>query len=119
MAKHNEIGELGEQIAQKYLQAQEYRILTTNWRWGKGEVDIIAQKGEVLVFVEVKTRTNNNFGQPEEAVTTKKQQLFYELAVEYMYQINYEQEFRFDIIAIVLEPKQDIQHYQDAFFPTW
>lgn len=119
MAKHNEIGKLGEQLAQKYLEAKAYTTLETNWRWGKGEIDIIAKVNSVLVFVEVKTRSNSAFGHPEEAVTTKKQNLFYELAAEYMYQIKYEEEFRFDIISIVLNPIQDIKHYEDAFFPVW
>ena len=119
MAKHNEIGKLGEQIAQKYLEAEGYTILETNWRWGRGEIDLIAQYKDVLVFVEVKTRSNTDFGQPEEAITVKKQNLFYELATEYMYRTGHEEEFRFDIVAIVLNPVQDLKHYQDAFFPVW
>lgn len=119
MAKHNEIGKLGEQIAQKYLETEGYTILETNWRWGRGEIDLIAQYKDVLVFVEVKTRSNTDFGQPEEAITVKKQNLFYELATEYMYRTGHEEEFRFDIVAIVLNPVQDLKHYQDAFFPVW
>ncbi len=119
MAKHNELGYLGEQLAKKYLLGQNYLILEQNWRWGKGEIDIIALHDNILVFVEVKTRTTALFGYPEEAVSPKKQNMMYELAAEYMYKITHETEFRFDIIAIVMQPQQELKHFEDAFFPTW
>lgn len=119
MAKHNELGQLGEELAKKYIIEQGYSILEQNWRWGKGEIDLIAQKGELLLFIETKTRTTNKFGYPEEAVSTKKQNLLYEVAVEYMHQILHETEFRFDIIAITMQPTPTIKHFEDAFFPTW
>ena len=116
MAEHND---LGEKIACRYLSEKGYQILVQNWRWGKGELDIIVKKEAVLVFVEVKTRSTNTFGTPEEAVTEKKQNLLYELAVEYMYRIDHEAEFRFDIIAITMQPELEIKRFEDAFFPTW
>jgi len=119
MAKHNDVGNLGEQIAQKHLIDKKYCILAKGWRWGKGEIDIICQQADCLVFVEVKTLSNNVFGFPEQNVSPKKQQLMYQLATEYMYQQNYEQEFRFDIIAITLHPQLSIRHFEDAFFPNW
>ncbi len=119
MANHNEVGKLGEQIAKKHLEKKGYRILACNWSWGKGEIDLIATQNSTLVFVEVKTRTKPTFGHPEEAVSQKKQQLMYELATEYMYQIEHEKEFRFDVIAIILEPAVEIKHFEDAFFPHW
>lgn len=119
MANHNDLGTLGESLAQQYLQELGYTIVAQNWHWGKAEVDIIAYDREILVFVEVKTRQQATFGPPELAVTPKKQQLLYELATEYMYQVEHEQEFRFDVIAIVIKPKLNIQHFPDAFFPNW
>lgn len=119
MAKHNDLGTLGESLAQHYLQKLGYTIVAQNWQWGKAEVDLIAYDREILVFVEVKTRQQATFGPPELAVTAKKQQLLYDLATEYMYQVEHEQEFRFDVIAIVLEPSLHIQHFPDAFFPNW
>ena len=119
MANHNDVGKLGEQIAKKNLENKGYTILEHGWRWGKGELDFIAKKEDILVFVEVKTRKKITFGMPEEAVSHKKQTLMYELAVEYMYRIQYEAEFRFDIISIILEPQQEIRHFEDAFFPNW
>lgn len=119
MAKHNDVGSLGEQIAQNYLKQQGYQILAANWRWGKGELDLIAQWKQCLIFVETKTREQPNFGFPEEGVSAKKQQLMYELALEYSHQHHWEGEIRFDILAITLQPKLDIRHFQDAFFPNW
>lgn len=119
MANHNDLGTLGEHIAAKYLQKLGYIIVAQNWQWGKAEVDLIVYDRNILVFVEVKTRQNATFGLPELAVNARKQQLLYDLATEYMYQIAHEQEFRFDVIAIILEPKTDIQHFPDAFFPNW
>ncbi len=119
MANHNDLGSLGEQLAQEYLQDLNYTLVAQNWQWGKAEVDIIAYDQEALVFVEVKTRQKATFGPPELAVTPKKQQLLYDLATEYMYQIEHEQEFRFDVIAIIIEPNVAIQHFPDAFFPNW
>lgn len=119
MANHNDVGHLGEQIAKKHLVHQNYQILACNWRWGKGEIDLIVEKDQRLVFVEVKTRRTAYFGPPEASVTAKKQAILFELAVEYMYSIQYEAEFQFDVIAIVLEPVLEIQHFKDAFFPNW
>lgn len=119
MAKHNDLGILGERLAKKYLEKKNYLLLEQNWRWGKGEIDIIAKKENTIIFVEVKTRTTSLFGQPEDAVTPKKQDLMYQLAVEYLYNIQHEQEFRFDIIAIVMQPQLEIIHFEDAFFPSW
>jgi len=119
MAKHNDIGNFGENIAQNFLLRKGCQILERNWRWGKGELDLIVQDKDVIVFVEVKTRKNLVFGTPEAAVNYKKQQFMYELAVEYLHRIQHEGEIRFDIVAIVLEPELDIQHFEDAFFPNW
>lgn len=119
MAKHIKTGAYGEKVAFQYLLDKGYSIVAQNWRWGKGEIDIIAIFQDVLVFVEVKTRSKSVFGHPEESVSQKKQQLMFELASEYMYRQEFEGEYRFDIIAIVLQPKIQLQHYKDAFFPTW
>ncbi len=87
MSKHNETGIKGEQIAGIFLLNKGYSILFTNWRHGKKEVDIIAQKDEFLIFIEVKTRTNFNFGFPEESVNTKKKN-FLRAAAEAFLELN-------------------------------
>jgi putative endonuclease len=123
MSKHNqELGKEGENLAVEHLEKFSYEIIAKNWRFGRAEVDIIAWSPErILVFVEVKTRKHNLFGNPEEAVSLKKQNLLYEAATEFMYQNHYEKEIRFDIIAIVIYKTNlpALEHFQDAFFPSW
>lgn len=119
MANHNKVGHFGEQIAHDHLLKNGYEILAQNWRWGKAELDLIAKWEDKLVFVEVKTLTDTIFGYPEQSVTAQKQALLYQAATEYLYQIQHEGEFRFDIISVVLEPQLQVQHFVDAFFPDW
>ena len=73
MAKHLDTGKKGEQLAVNYLTKQGFNVLETNWRYKKLEVDIIAKDGEILVFVEVKTRSTDFFGKPEEFVDKQKE----------------------------------------------
>lgn len=121
MARHNETGKQGEQIALEYLQQKGWTIAARNYRSGKGEIDLIAWANpELLVFIEVKTRTSNAFGPPEISVDEKKADLMARLANRYMAEIGYEWAVRFDIIAITL-PHQDagaaaIRHLEDVFF---
>ena len=68
MATHNELGKWGEQVAERHLLEKDYRIVQCNWRYGHRDIDIIAAKDDMLVFVEVKTRRNNMFTDPEMAV---------------------------------------------------
>lgn len=118
MAKHMKTGKEGEHLALHYLYAQGYEILETNWRFGRAEIDIIARKEEILIFVEVKTRTNEAFGLPEEAVDVRKMRLLTRAAAVYMEKISHEWEVRFDVIAIVMTngSAANIEHFQDAFF---
>ena len=119
MANHNDLGVLGEEIAVNFLLGKGYLIEALNWRTGHLEIDIIAHQNGILVFLEVKTRKNTKFGFPEANVTTKKEKLLFEAAANYMYSVDYEQEFRFDIIAITFAPELEIMHFEDAFFPNW
>lgn len=117
MAQHLKTGITGEQIATNYLVQQGYAILERNYRYKKAEIDIIAQKEKILLFVEVKTRRAQNFGYPEESVTPKKEALFLLAAEEYIFRINWLNDIRFDIISITLASSQEFQlhHIEDAF----
>jgi putative endonuclease len=101
MAIHNELGEKGEELAVEFLQKKGYKILERNWRFKKAEVDIITIKNNVLAVVEVKTRSSNYFGNPQDFVNPKKIQLLVEAINEYVTSKNLEVEVRFDIIAIL------------------
>ena len=120
MAKHREIGNKGEDLAVKFLILNGYRILERNWRFSKAEIDIIAQNEHGLVFIEVKTRTRADFGQPEEFVSNHQEELIFAAAQRYMEQNNYEWEIRFDIIAILVKEQTewknyDIKHFKDVY----
>lgn len=119
MAQHNELGRKGEALAKTYLEKSGYEILDENWTFGKAEVDLIAYQNQVIIFTEVKTRTGNGFGEPEDFVDNRKQKLLAQAADEYIYLMNHQGEIRFDIIAIRF--RQDgsytLKHIEDAFWP--
>ena len=116
MAEHNILGERGEKNAVSFLKKQGYEIIVTNWREKKFEIDIIAKDNEEYVFVEVKTRSTNFFGEPEEAVTIKKQQHLIDGADYYIQNNEIDFESRFDVISIVLNSsEEEIRHIKNAF----
>jgi putative endonuclease len=120
MAQHHELGRKGENLAKTHLQNAGYEILDENWTHGKLEVDLIAYKDRTMIFAEVKTRTGNFFGEPEDFVDARKQRLLVEAADEYIYLMNHQGEVRFDIIAILFDKKLNytLNHIEDAFWPS-
>ncbi|MHB1108348.1 MAG: YraN family protein [Lutibacter sp.] len=117
MAKHNELGELGEDLAVEELEKKGYEIVERNWRYKKAEIDIIARRDEVLAIVEVKTRSSDYFGDPQDFVNTKKIKMLVEAVNEYVNSKDLEVEVRFDIMAIIINKnKLTIEHLEDAFF---
>lgn len=118
MAIHNELGKEGELEAKKYLENKGYKIIATNWRhrFNKAEIDIIATINEIVVIVEVKTRSFNSIEEPEDAVNYKKQQLLIKITDLYAQENNVQNEFRFDIISLLKIANQwKINHIEDAF----
>jgi len=113
-----ERGDKGEDLAEEYLRTNGYTILERNWRWSRAEADIIAKEGDILVFIEVKTRTYPYLGQPEDFVNERKLLMLNDLANRYMESIGYDWEIRFDLIAIILhEPfGHEIKHLKDAWY---
>ncbi|MEZ5199070.1 MAG: YraN family protein [Bacteroidales bacterium] len=119
MAEHSDLGKKGEDIATRYLAGKGYQIIERNWRTGKDEIDIIAEKDKKLIIVEVKTRSTSSYGEPEESVTIHKQRFLIRAANEYVNSKEVDNEIRFDIISIIIESnKQTIRHIEDAFYPT-
>ncbi|MFN8326493.1 YraN family protein [Flavobacterium sp.] len=117
MAEHNELGKLGEELAVDFLQKNGYDILETNWVFQKAEIDIIAQKDNTLVAVEVKTRSSIDFGLPQDFVKPKKIQLLVKAINEYVVSNDLDVEVQFDIIAVNKEEKDfNIEHIKNAFF---
>lgn len=116
MSEHYELGKAGEQCAVEWLVAKGYTIRERNWRFQKAEVDIIAQKGDLLCVVEVKTRTTSAFGSPQDFVNQKKIKLLVLAIDQYVQEHGLDVEVRFDIIAITKNKGQFvIEHLEDAF----
>ena len=99
-----QLGNWGEQLAARHLEAQGYAILERNWRCRRGEIDLVAQAGKVLVFAEVKTRKGQAFGSPEEGVTPTKARQLLKLAQYYLSEKDLDDvEWRVDLVAVELD----------------
>lgn len=115
MATHNNLGKKGEELAVAYLLNKNYTILEKNWYYKKAEIDIIALKDDILAVIEVKTRSSNYFGNPQDFVSKKKIKLLTFAINEYVISKDLNVEIRFDIIAITVKPTLKIKHLKDAF----
>lgn len=111
------MGAFGEQTAAKYLRENGYRILSANYRTGAGELDIVAEKGSVLSFVEVKTRAAGGLTEPKDAVDYRKQENLKAAAASYLSRYNYNLTPRFDIIEVLVNNGEviKINHIKNAF----
>jgi putative endonuclease len=117
MAEHNKLGDLGEELAVAHLVKNGYDILERNYTYQKAEVDIIAQKEQTLVVVEVKTRSTADFGNPQDFLKPKQIKRLVMAVDAYINENDLDLEVRFDIIAIVIEGKTvDLEHLEDAFY---
>jgi len=120
LARHNDTGNYGEKQALSYLISASYNILDTNWRFGHKEIDIICEKDDELVFIEVKTRRNSKYEKPYAAVNDKKQKMLIEAADAYIAINNIDKKVRFDVISITITKSQtDIEHFKSAFRPEF
>jgi len=113
-------GDKGEELAVELLESKSYTIIKRNYRYGKGEIDIIAKdpQEEGLVFIEVKSRKSLEYGSPEEAITKNKIKQLKRIAELYLYENEIKEILcRFDVIAILMLPceKPQIEHYVNAF----
>ncbi len=117
MAEHNDLGNVGEDEAVAHLIKNGYTIKHRNYRFAKAEIDIVAENAEWIVMVEVKARTNDSHGRPEEFVTRTKQKHLIRAANQYVEEYPTEKEVRFDIISILLEPTFSLTHLPEAFYP--
>jgi putative endonuclease len=112
------LGKEGERAAAEFLRARRLLVREVNFRCPSGEIDIIAEDGEVVVFVEVKTRSSENFGLPEEAVHYHKQKKIIQAALYYLQKHGlHDRDCRFDVISIMVKGNhiEKIDHIIDAF----
>lgn len=116
MAAHNELGKWGEELAAKYLEGQGYEILERDWKSGHHDLDIVARNEKVLAIVEVKTRSNRLFGDPEEAIDYKKRLSLQSAINHYVKSHPIKAPVRFDVITIVgtIGSTPEIDHIKDV-----
>lgn len=117
MAKHNEFGKKGEQLAVDYLTENGYNVVHRNYRYLKAEIDIIARKGDILAIVEVKSRSSDYMQPIADTVTEKKIKLLVLATDHYIISKDLDVEARFDIITIHKSgTKFSIEHLENAFY---
>lgn len=116
--RNKELGRRGEEAAVRYLVKRGYEIVERNWECFAGEADIIARDGDILVFVEVKTRSDLSMGFPSEAVTREKRERYEKIACAYVADHDFtEMMLRFDVVAIVVvdDERVMVRHHINAF----
>jgi putative endonuclease len=118
LSKRKEIGAIGEKLAVDFLKKRGYKILHKNFRCRGGEIDIITQQGDCLVFVEVRTKKGSGFGTPEESVTRSKQERLISLANTYLQTCDSPpSSWRIDVVAIELASNNKVsrlEHIENA-----
>ena len=114
MSDKIEIGRQGENLAAEFLQAKGWEIVTRNFRHKKAEIDLIIKRDDWTIFVEVKTRSSADYGEPEDFVDEFKARKIFEAAEEYIFATNWMGHVRFDVISIKLTAPPEIMHFEDA-----
>lgn len=115
MAENIKLGQQGEELAAAYLATKKFEIIHRNYRHGRGEIDIIARRGDWTIFVEVKTRTSTTYGEPEAFVTPAKARQLYQAAEEYIFATAWQGHVRFDVVSVKVAGNEVvIDHFEDA-----
>ncbi len=116
MAKHNDLGKLGEDLAAKYVLNKGYKILDRNWIYQKKELDIVSTDGNCLIVIEVKSRSTDYFEHPSDAITVSKIKFLCRATQAYVDLKDINMEVRFDVISVIKRNnKFEIEHIEDAF----
>ncbi len=117
MSTTKNIGDRSELYAANFLKQKGYKLIDKNYRYKRGEIDLIMQHGKTLVFVEVKSRKSVKFGYPEEFVDGKKENLIKDVADFYTYENEWNGMIRFDIVSIIHDKDgvKEVEHFEDAF----
>ena len=109
----HELGLLGERLAGEHLASLGYRILEHNWRWQRGEIDVIATQNDEIVFVEVKARRTQTYGSPEESITPSKQRKLIQAANAYLGSTNQSDvDWRIDVIVIDMDSSGKVERLE-------
>jgi putative endonuclease len=108
-------GNQGENLAVEYLEKKGYEIIARNFRSRRSEIDLIVKKNNMIVFVEVKTRSSFAYGAPEAFVDYHKANMIIEGAEQYTFDNKWEGNIRFDIVSVKMGPEPELVHFEDAF----
>ena len=114
MENKTAIGKKGEQLAAEFLIKKGFEIVVRNYRHGHAEIDLIVRRDDWLIFVEVKARSSNDFGEPEEFVDVRKMNKLFEAAEEYIYSTDWHGHIRFDIVSVKLGKEPVVELFEDA-----
>lgn len=115
MSKKLLIGKMGEEISARYLKKKDYRIISRNYYSNFGELDLVCVKDDTIVFVEVKTRKNEDYGYANQSVNCKKQSRIRKTAVKFINSNDlYNFKYRFDVVECYWQTKK-IYHIENAF----
>ncbi len=114
MSDQIKTGNIGENLAARYLKEKGYEILARNFRHGKAEIDLIVRKDNWVLFVEVKTRNSSDYGEPEDFVLTQQAGRIFDAAEEWIYSTNWEGNIRFDVVSVKPGEAPEIDHFEDA-----
>lgn len=107
-------GSKGENLAAEFLIGKGFEILSKNYRYKHAEIDLIVKKNNWLIFVEVKTRSSNAYGEPEEFVDEMKAAKIFEAAEAYIFNNNWNGHIRFDVVSVKIGSTEEIVHFEDA-----
>jgi len=105
-------GKDAENEALEFLTQKGYELLARNYRFGKGEIDLVVVKENTLVFVEVRSLQSADFGFPEQSISEKKKKLLQKTAENFIFEKNWQKNIRFDVVALL---GKQIEHFEDAF----
>ncbi len=119
MAESHKLGKEGEDLAAEHLKKSGFRILSRNFKWGKNEIDIIAENKDMIIFAEVKTRNDDYRMHPLTSITSEKQRSIIYAANGYLQAFKLDKESRFDVITVIRKSEgYEIDHIEGAFYPT-
>ena len=117
MTKRYLLGKHGERLARAYFLQQGFQVLHENYRFGHYEIDLIVKKDDLLVFVEVKTRSSIRYGFPEETLSEKQEERIRKTADQFIYASDWQGRIRFDVISILMRNNgTELRHFPDALY---
>lgn len=114
MSEKIKTGSKGENLAAEFLERKGFTVVARNYRYNRGEIDLIVQRDNWLIFVEVKTRRSSEYGEPEDFVDGLKIKKMFEAAEDYIFRFDWQGHVRFDVVSVKLGETPEILLIEDA-----